>query len=153
MNPLQEEKVTLMLPPELKDDGDFTGTQVPLDLAGAGAAKVEIIVGGIDIAAGSTDEATPPILEECDTNSVTAGDWAEIPTAKLAAVIGAGDDNKIFAIDVPFLPGRKRFVRVKAPHAGNGSTGVHLCIRGSVTKLAIGPATAAERGYAAHITG
>lgn len=152
MNPLQEEKVTLMLPPQLKNNGAF-GAQTPLDLAGAGAAKIEIMVGATDVAVGSSDTSSPPILEECDTNSGTAGDWAEIDGAELPAVISSNDDNKVFAIDVPNLGERKRMVRVKAPTAGNASTGANLCIRGVATKLDQGPVTAAERGYAQHITG
>lgn len=152
MNPLHEEKVTLMLPPQLKNNGAF-GTQTPLDLAGAGAAKIELMVGATDVIVGSSDTSSPPILEECDTNSGTAGDWSEIDGAELASVISATEDNKTFAIDVPNLAERKRYARVKAPTAGNGSTGANLCIRGAVTKVDQGPVTAAERGYEEHITG
>jgi len=150
MNPLQEEKVTLMLA-EVKNNGAF-GTQTPLDLSGCGVAKIEIIVGTTDVAVGSGNTFTPLILEECDTNSGTAGDWTEIASAKLTSVIAATDDNKIFAIDVPNIPGRKRFVRVKAPTAGSGTSGAFLVIRGVTAQRAVGPSTAAERGYAQHIT-
>jgi hypothetical protein len=147
MNQLQQEKITLMLPPELKHNTTFTA-QTPLDLAGAGEAKVEMLVGVTDVAVGTTNASTPPILEECDT---TGGTYTEITGAALAAVIAATDDNKVFAINVPNLGGRKRYVRVKAPTAGSATTGANLCIRGVITKLDQGPVTAAERGYAAHI--
>ncbi len=151
MRVLHEVITTLMLPPQLKDNGDF-GAQTPLDLAGAGEAVIEILVGATDAAVGSTDEATPPILEECDTKSADAGDWSEIDGAELAAVIPADGDNKIYAIDVPHLAGRKRYVRVKAPHSADGDAGAYLAIVGRKARVATGPVTAADRGYAAHIT-
>ncbi|HOT73741.1 MAG TPA: hypothetical protein PLX18_11370 [Anaerohalosphaeraceae bacterium] len=150
MNPLQEEKVTLMLA-EVKNNDAF-GTQTPLDLSGCGVAKIEIIVGPTDVAVGSGGTSTPLVLEECDTNSGTPGDWSVITKATLTSVISATDDNKIFAIDVPNIPGRKRYVRVKAPTAGSGTTGAFLVIRGVTAQLAVGPSTAADRGYAQHIT-
>lgn len=151
MNESQNEKVTLMLPPQLKDNGAF-GTQTPLNVAGAGEAYVELIVGATDVAIGSSDATTPPILEECETDSETAGDWSEIDGAELAAVIPAATgDNKIYRIDVPMKTARKKNVRVKAPTAGDGSTGAMLAIRGCVRKLDLGPKTAAERGYAEHV--
>ena len=148
MNPLHEERVTLMLPPQVKNNGAF-GAQTPLYVGGAGAAKIELLVGATDVIIGTTNTATPPILEECDT---VGGSYTEIASAKLAAVIAATSGDKVFAIDVPNLGQRKAFVRVKAPTAGNASTGAMLCIRGVVTKQAVGPVNAADRGYAAHIT-
>lgn len=147
MNPLQEEKITLMLPPQVKNNGDF-GTQTPLNLAGAGAAKVEIMVGATDVAIGSDAETEAPYLEECDTPD---GAYTKITGTELSDVIAATDDNKVYAIDVPNIPQRKQYVRVMEPHAGSGTNGALLCIRGVVTKLSTGPASAAERGYAEHI--
>jgi hypothetical protein len=148
MNESHNEIVTLMLPSQLVNNDDF-GAQTPINLAGAKEAYVELLVGDTDVAIGSTDEATPPILEECDTAD---GSYTEITDAKLAAVIPAATgDNKIYRIDVPMQSARKKYARVKAPHAGNGSTGANLTIRGCVRNRDLGPKTAAQRGYAEHV--
>lgn len=125
--PHEREKVVILLPPQLKDDGDFAGNTY-LDTFGFDdKVRFEFHVGTLDIAIGSTDEATPPVIEECDTSG---GSYSEIDGAELAAVIGAGDDDKIFAIEVSLKKEHKRYMRVKAPHAGNGTTGCNLCIVG-----------------------
>lgn len=147
MNETQNQKVTMMLPPQLIDNDDFANNTY-MDIAGAGEAHVELHVGALDAAIGSTAETTAPILEECDT---TDGTYTEISGAELSAVIAATDDNKIYRIDVPMKTARKRYIRVKAPHAGDGTTGANLMILGRVSKLDVGPGNAAARGYAEHI--
>lgn len=147
MDTTQNEKVTMLLPPQLADNADFANNTY-MDIAGAGKAHVELHVGALDAAIGSTDESTPPVLEECDA---VDGTYTEISGAVLSAVIGATDDNKIYRIDVPMKSARKRYVRVKAPHAGDGTNGANLMILGRVSNLDTGPKTAAERGYAEHV--
>ena len=89
MRPHEREKVVTLLPPQLKDDGDFAGNTY-LDTFGFDdKVRFEFHVGTLDIAIGSTDEATPPVIEQCDT---AGGSYEEIDGAELAAVIGAGDE-------------------------------------------------------------
>lgn len=122
---LKHIKAGLMLPPQLKDDGDFANNTY-FDCQGIGAVLVLFIVGALDIAVGSTDEATPPALEECDT---FGGSYTAITGATLSAVIGASDDNKLYGIFVDRSVGaRKRYLKVTTPHAGDGTTGANLTI-------------------------
>jgi hypothetical protein len=127
MRPFEREKVVTLLPPQLKDDGDFAGNTY-LDTAGFdGKARFEFHIGTVDAAIGSTAETTPPLVEECDT---TNGIYTVVTDAALAAVISATGDDKIHAIDVALDKTHKRYMRVQAPHAGNGTTGCNLCIIG-----------------------
>lgn len=147
MQESHEERITVMLPPQVKNNGAFDDN-APLDLAGVGEAYVQLIKGASDAAVGSGDATTAPILEECDTLD---GDYAEIEGAELSEPIAAGADAEVYRIDVPMRDQRKRYVRVKAPTAENQTDGAHLTIVGVARKLAHGPATAAERGLAEHI--
>ncbi|MCE5186075.1 MAG: hypothetical protein LLF76_08125 [Planctomycetaceae bacterium] len=150
MNESQNEQIVTLLPMQLKDDGAFANN-ASMDISGAGEASVEFLVGTIDAAIGSGGEDVAPFLEECDTDSVTAGDWTKITGAELAAPIASTKSDKIYRIDVPMKGARKKRVRVNVPHAGNGDTGANLMIIGRIRKMDIGPLTAANRGYEAHI--
>jgi hypothetical protein len=130
MRPFEREKVVTLLPPQLKDDGDFAGNTY-VDTAGFDEKlRVEFHVGTVDAAIGSTAETTPPLIEECDT---TNGTYTAVTDAALAAVIGAGGDNTIYAIDVSLKKTHKRYMQVQVPHAGNGTTGCNLCIIGRLS--------------------
>jgi hypothetical protein len=135
-------KFGVMVPPQLADDGAFANNGY-FDCQGLASVMILIIMGATDIAVGSDDAATPPKLEECDT---TGGAYTAIPDADLSAVIGAGDDNKMYAIHVDRTATRKRYIQLDDPTAGNGSVGANM------TVIAIGfpaetmPKTAAEMG-------
>lgn len=139
---LQHMKYGVLVPPQLKDNGDLAGNTY-FDCAGLAAVLVLGIVGVTDAAIGSTDEASPPALEECDT---TDGTYTEISGAELAAVIGATDDSKIVGWFVDRAKTRKRYIEIKAPHSADGTTGANFAA------IAIGvpegnlPITAAECG-------
>jgi len=142
------EKVVTMLPQQLKDDGDFANNTYA-DTARYGYLKVEFHVGTLDATIGSTAEGTAPKLEECDT---TDGSYTDVTDAALADAIAATEDDKIFAIGYDLAKTHKRFVRVNAPHAGNGTTGCNLCIIGRLTKPQVSPRNAADMGYEELIT-
>ncbi len=149
----QNTKKVLLLPPQLKDDGDFAGNTY-VDTMGWGYAEFILAVGTTDVAAadaiGSTAEATPPVIEECDT---AGGAYTEIAAAVLADAIQYNEDDKLFQIDVNLMDKtHKRYMRVKAPHSAAGAVnGSNLCIICILSKPNIGPTTAAERGLAEHI--
>ncbi len=147
MNQLQNEVSVIMLPGQLKNDGNFAGNAA-MSIIGAHEACVDIITGAIDCAIGSTAETEPLVLEECDTEN---GDYTEIEGAELAAAIPSTKSNKIYRIDIPMDRARNAFVRVKAPHAGAGATGANLMIIGRKAKLENGPADATERGLEEHV--
>jgi len=106
-----------LLPPELKNNGAFTGNTY-FDTLGLGALLVLINNGAGDAAVGSTLSTTPPLLEECDT---TGGSYTAITGAALAAVISATDDNKQYGIFVDLTKTHKRYIRVQAPTAANAT--------------------------------
>jgi len=147
MNQLQNEVKKIMLPCQLKNNGDFAGNTY-LDTFGAGEGRVEIHTGTIDIAIGSVAETEPLKLTECDT---TDGEYTDIDGAELAAAIASTKSNKIYAIDLPLAKAHKRFVQVATPHAGSGSAGANMTIIGILTKLDNGPADADARGLEEHI--
>jgi len=111
-----------LVPPQLKDDGDFAGNNY-VDTVGLAGILAVIQTGTIDAAIGTTAEGTAVCLEQCDT---TDGSYAEIADAVLADAIGAGEDNSFFGVFVDLAKSHMRYLRVKAPHAGNGTTGCNM---------------------------
>jgi hypothetical protein len=137
-----------LLRPQLKNDGDFANNTY-VDTAGWGYAEFLLLIGDTDAAVGSTDEATAPKLEECDTSG---GTYTAVPDAALSTVIADTDDNKIKQIDVNLSDGTfKRYMRVNAPHAAAGSTGANMAILAILSKPLTGPSNAAERGLDEHV--
>ena len=148
MIPIQETKTAILLPPQLKDDGDFAGNTY-VDTQGWGHARFLFIVGTVDEAIGSTAEGTAPLIEECDT---TDGTYTDVTSAALADAIGATEDDSLFAIDIDLTKSHKRYMEVQAPHAGNGTTGCNLAIIAILSKPeGNGPASAADQGLTEHI--
>jgi len=146
---IQQTKSQILLPPQLKDDGDFAGN-VYIDTAGWGHLRVLIAVGTVDAAIGSTAEGTAPLVEECNT---TDGTYTDVSGAALADAIGATEDDSLFAIDIDLTKSHKRYMQVQVPHAGNGTTGCNACIIGQLSKPdGNGPANAAGQGLTEHIT-
>jgi len=141
---LKHIKVGELVPPQLKDNGAFAGNAY-FDCQGLSGVLVLMHVGATDIAMGSTDSATPPYLEECDTYD---GSYTKITGSDLAAVIGAGDDNKFYGIFVDRTKTRKRFLRINAPTAGDGTAGVNLEAKAIGFPSETVPITAAQQGLA-----
>ena len=144
MIPIQETKVGILTPPQLKNDGDFAGNTY-IDTQGYNHARFLFIVGTVDAAIGSTSETAAPKIEECDT---TDGTYTDVTDAALADAIGALEDDSLFAIDIDLARSHKRYMEVTAPHAGAGTTGCNLAIIGILTRPEIGPVTAAQQGLA-----
>jgi hypothetical protein len=141
---VQDTKRVIMLRPQLKNNGAFENNTY-VDTAGWGHLRVEFIIGDTDVAVGSGDSSTPPKLEECDASG---GSYSDITDAELAAVLGAGDDNKAKAIDLDLTHSHKRYVKVNAPTAGSGSSGCNLCIIATLSRPSIGPKNAEGQGLA-----
>ena len=139
---VQNTKRVVLLPPQVKNNGAFLNNGY-VDVSGAGHLRVEFIVGTTDVIIGSTDTAHAPKLESDD--DAAFGTVADVEGAALAAVIGVGDDNKVFAIDVDLRKSHKRYYRVNAPTAGN-ATGANLCIIATLSDPQISPSSEAEQG-------
>ncbi len=144
----QVQKVVTMLPPQLKDDGDFANNTY-VDTSGFAHLRVLFIVGTTDAAIGSTAEGTAPKLEECDT---TNGTYSAITGAALAAAIADDQSDTRRAIDLDLNRTHKRYVQVTTPHAGNGTTGANLCILGMLSDGQSAPENAADMGLAELVT-
>jgi len=119
---LQHLKYGVLVPPQLKDDGDLAGNTY-FDMAGMSAVLILGIVGSTDTAIGSTAETTPPYLEECDT---PGGTYTKITGSDLAAVSADTDDNKIVGWYIDRSKTRKRYVKINTPHSGNGTIGANF---------------------------
>jgi len=141
---LKAMKFTNALYPELKDNGDFT-TNNYVDTQGLSGLAFILQLGAIDIGFGSTAETTPPLVEECDT---AGGTYTAVSGAALAACPGASDDGNLYGIFLDLAKTHKRYMRIQAPHSGDGTAGV------AASALAIGfpsdqmPHSAAGMGLA-----
>ena len=144
MIPLTNTKTVILLRPQLKNNGAFANN-THVDTSAWKHARFKFLIGDTDAAVGSGDASTAPFIEECDT---TGGTYTAVSGAALAAVISATDDNSIKGIDVSLTKTHKRYMRVKAPTADNGSTGANLAIECELSRPDRGPASAAAQGYA-----
>ncbi len=141
-------KYALLLPPQLKDDGDFAGNTY-VDVAGWGCAEFIFLVGTVDIAIGSTAEGTAPKIEECDT---TGGTYTDVTGAALADAIADDEDDSLFRIKVDLAKSHKRYMQVTAPHAGDGTNGANAAVLCRLSKpIGNGPVSATQRGLAEDI--
>jgi len=141
----------LLLPPQLKDNGAFAGnTYIDTCQNGTqwGHLRILFIVGTLDIGVGSTAAGTAPFVEECDT---TGGSYTAVTSAALADAIGAGEDDKLFAIDIDLRAAHKRYMAVNAPTAGDGTAGANMAIIGILSKPQVAPDTATLRGLIENI--
>lgn len=112
-----------VLPPETKNNGAFAGLSYA-DTQELSAIMFLIAAGVTDVIVGSGDTSTPPLVEECDTYD---GSYTAVTDAELSAVCSATDDDKMWAIHVDLTKTHKRYMRIKAPTAGN-STGASFAI-------------------------
>jgi len=135
-------KFGLLTYPELKDNGAFTNNTY-IDTSGLSALLVLIAMGAIDIGFGSTASTTPPLVEECDT---TGGTYTAVTGAALSACPGASDDGKMYGIYVTLSKSHKRYMRVQAPTAGDGTAGVAAAIVAIGFPSDVMPRSAAEMG-------
>lgn len=142
------QKIVLLTPPQLKDDGDLADNTC-VDVSGFAHARFLITTGTIDAALGSTTEATAVKVEECDTPE---GTYTDVDDAELADAIAATEDDSMFCIDVDLRKSHKRYMRVNAPHAGDGTNGVNACIHCILSNpIGHAPGNATERGFAEQI--
>ena len=148
MDKFQQSKYVELLPPELKNNGAFTGNAY-VDTKQFSSLLVLFQVGASDADVGSGDAATPPLIEECDTSG---GSYTAVSGAALSAVIGATDDDKVYGILVSLTKSHKRYMRVKAPTADNQSTGANLAILAILSGAAIGPVDAGGMGLEEFVT-
>jgi len=144
---IQTMKTVILLRPQLRNNGAFANNTYA-DLSGWKHARFLLAVGDTDVIVGSGDTSTPPFVEECDT---TGGGYTAITGAALSAVIGAGGDNKFYAIDVDLTKTHKRYARINAPTAGN-QTGANLAILCILSRGAKSPLNAAGMGLAELVT-
>jgi len=141
-------KFVILTYPQLKDDGDLLSNNY-VDCSGWGHLRVLIILGTIDAPLGSTAEGTAPYVEQCDT---VDGSYTKVTDAELAAAIANTKSGKVYAIDVKLTKNHKRFLRLNAPHAGNGTNGVNAAVVGILSRPEIGPKNAAGQELEEHIT-
>ncbi|MHC4622229.1 MAG: hypothetical protein ACYTEQ_31225 [Planctomycetota bacterium] len=144
MHPPLNAKYFNMLPPQLKNDGDFA-TNNYADTSGGHFFTLILGMGDMDAAFGSVAETSPPLLEEADQSNFS--DASDVSNSALSAAIADTKDNKLYLISYNLQrQTHKRYVRLKGPHAGAGTTGVYAYALGILTRLDVGPKDAAEMG-------
>jgi len=121
---IEQTKVGILVPPQLKDNGAPSGLTY-IDTQGYEHLRVLIITGTTDVAT-----TAAPKLQECDT---AGGTYADISGAELADAIAADEDDSVFAIDVDLRAGRKRYIKCLVT-AGNGTTGTNLAVIGILSR-------------------
>ena len=146
MNPIEASKIVILVPPETKNNGAFT-TNNYVDVSGFSDALFLFVVGATDVIIGWTDTSTPPLIEECDT---AGGTYTAVSSAALSAVIGATDDNKIFGVFVDLRKTHKKYMRIKAPTAGD-ATGAAFCALCILSSAKRAPEADAEAGFAERV--
>ena len=141
---VQNMKIGILTPPQIKNNGDFD-TNTYIDTQGWNHLRVLFITGVITAGApiGSTAEGTAPLIEECDT---TGGTYTDVPGAALADAIADDEDGLLFAIDIDLTKSHKRYMQVQAPHVGDGTPGAALTVIGCLSKPDVTPKTAAAMG-------
>ncbi len=135
----------LLTYPQAKDNGDFANNTY-IDTQGYHHLRVLMAVGVLDTPIGSTAEGNAVKLEEADNADFS--DASDISGAALADAIADDEDGKLFAIDVDLTKSHKRYMRINAPHAGDGTTGATFCAIGILSRADRGPTTAAQKGLA-----
>lgn len=120
MNLLQQLHFTGLVKPQGVDNTIFAGNGA-VDTRGLLELAFLVHAGDLAAAVGSTTAATALKVEECDTESETPGDWSEVGNAALADAIADDEDGGLFLIGVDLKKSHKRFMRLKAPTAGDGS--------------------------------
>jgi len=131
MNPIESMKMVAMVPPEGKDNGDYT-TNNYVDTQGFDRLTVAILTGNLAAAVGSTAEGNAIKVEECDTSG---GSYTDVSGAALADAIAADEDDQIHVIDIDLRKSHKRYMRLNAPHSGDGSgTASDLAVIGILSK-------------------
>ena len=142
---LKAVKCTLLVPPQGVDNTVFAGNTY-IDTQGLGSVLFLLSAGSLAAAIGSTAATTPPLVEECDTSG---GSYTAVTGAALAAVISATDDDKMYGIHVDLSKSHKRYMRVQAPTAGDGSASESfLAITAIGFPADVSPADAAGMGLA-----
>jgi hypothetical protein len=146
---IRKTKIVQLVPPQLKAPaGVFVGNTY-VDTLGFNHIEFQFITGVMDTAIGSTDATHPLKIEECDT---TNGTYTDVTSAAMAAVIAAGDDNKMSVIDIDLAKSHKRYMQVNAPYAGTGTTGSNFAVQAILSRPNVAPATAAQRGLSEWVT-
>lgn len=141
MIPTNDNKYSIMVPPQLKNNGTFAGNTY-VDTKGFGYLDVLVTVGTTDAAIGSTTATSDLYLEECDT---TDGTYTSITGASVDS-LSATDDNKSSVMSVKLGGSRKRYIRVNAPTAADGTTGANASIIGVLSRPTLGVTTATKAG-------
>lgn len=142
---IQDTKLGLLVPPQLKGASGSPASLTYIDTVGYDHLRVLVLVGATD-----TEMSAAPKLTECDTYN---GQYADITDAALAAAIAADDDNKLFVIDVN-LKGRKRLIKpaITCASPAGSDTGVNLAVVAILSEpTERSPESAAAAGLEEHV--
>ncbi|MDH4203524.1 MAG: hypothetical protein OEV87_11615 [Phycisphaerae bacterium] len=117
MNILQQLQYAGLVKPQGVDNTVFANNAA-VDTRGLLELAFLVHAGDLAAAVGSTAAANAIKVEECDTEG---GSYSDVANATLADAIAADEDGGLFLIVVDLKKSHKRFMRLNAPTAGDGS--------------------------------
>lgn len=117
MNLLQQLFFGSLVKPQGVDNTVYAGNAA-VDTRGLLELGFLVHAGDLAAAVGSTTAAGALQVEECDTE---AGSYSDVSNAVLADAIAETEDGGLFLILTDLKKSHKRFMRLKAPTAGDGS--------------------------------
>ena len=136
MIPIEQEKVVILVPPQL-DTAAAPASLTYIDTLGYSHLRVEYIIGANDIAT-----TAAPKLQSC---TASGGTYADISGAALAAAISATDDGKVFAIDVDLTKSVdaagaaiERYIKTLITCGTTSTAGTALCVLGRLSRKSSG---------------
>lgn len=135
---LNQKVIGVTPPAAIVDNAAVTTASV--DCSEAGWVTFLVYMGATDIAVAAMK------LRESDDDST----FTDVPGADFsvspATLPAATDDNKIYAVQVNML-GRKRYLDLTLT-GGDGSAGAYFVVLAILSRMAITPSTATDRGLA-----
>jgi hypothetical protein len=136
------------LSPCSKDNAAFDNNTA-VDTRGLSGVLFVIESGALAAAVGSSGAGNALKIEECDT---VGGSYTDVDDAALADAIANSEDNVKFAIFIDLRKTHKRFMRVNAPTAGDGTGTASFLAIYALGIPDVGPKDATEMGLAELIT-
>lgn len=140
----QNKKIVVVTPPAAIVDNGAFATAI-IDTLGAAYVAIFVMLGATDIALAALKVQESDAADMTGATDVPGADFSVAP----AALPGAGDDNKVFAVFID-MRGRKRYLDLVMT-AGDGTAGTFACAWAELSRLSEMPSTAAGRGLGAEL--
>lgn len=135
----QNKKIVVITPPAAIVDNAAFVTAI-VDTLGAGYATFFVLLGALDIALAAFKVRESDAADMTGAVDVPGADFSVAP----ATLPAATDDNKVYAVFID-MRGRKRYLDLTLT-GGDGTAGTYAVAWAELSRLAVSPSTAAQRG-------